>query len=186
MGDLRADQLQQLKRQFGEALQIEDAGHNLRFTVPAGILVHFVRSLRSNLLAGPHLFCDLFGIERETAFEVVYRFSMVEESRLVTIVTALDDDDPEVATLSEFYPGALWPERELMEMFGVTVQGHPDPRNLLLPEGWEGYPLRKDYAYPAQHPLLAPDPLREDPAGQLAASADEAPSTDDGSGEGDQ
>ena len=54
-----------------------------------------------------------------------------------------------------------------MEMYGVTVEGHPDPRNLLLPEGWEGYPLRKDYEYPSDHPYLSRDPMREDPGKYL-------------------
>ena len=52
-------------------------------------------------------------------------------------------------------------------MFGIAIEGHPDPRKLLLPEDWEGYPLRKDYEYPLEHPYLRPDPLHEDPAAVL-------------------
>ena len=68
---------------------------------------------------------------------------------------------------ADLYAGAAWPEREIMEMFGIQVTGHPDPRKLLLPQDWEGYPLRKDYRYPSEHPYLSPDPLREDPVAVL-------------------
>ena len=68
-----------------------------------------------------------------------------------------------VATVTDIWVGASWPERELMEMYGVTVEGHPDPRNLLLPEGWKGYPLRKEYEYPEEHPYLTQDPMHEEP-----------------------
>ena len=54
-----------------------------------------------------------------------------------------------------------------MEMFGMTFTGHPEPEHLLLPEDWEGYPLRKDYVVDREHEWTRPDPLREDPAQAL-------------------
>jgi NADH-quinone oxidoreductase subunit C len=47
--------------------------------------------------------------------------------------------------------GAQWAERECGEMFGITFEGHPDPRNILLPEDWIGSPLRKDYEFPEEY-----------------------------------
>ena len=47
--------------------------------------------------------------------------------------------------MSSLWPSANWLEREVWDLFGVVFDGHPDPRRLLMPEDWEGYPLRKDY-----------------------------------------
>ena len=49
------------------------------------------------------------------------------------------------------YRAAQWHERECGEMFGITFQGHPDPRNILLPDDWKGFPLRKDYEFPTEY-----------------------------------
>ena len=64
---------------------------------------------------------------------------------------------PHVATVSGIWPAANWLEREVWDMFGIAFDGHPDPRRLLMPEDWEGFPLRKDYpgADPARPPYAA-------------------------------
>ena len=54
-------------------------------------------------------------------------------------------------SLTPLFRGALWMERECYDLFGVRFEGHPDLRRLLLPDDWEGYPLRKDYAVDTAH-----------------------------------
>lgn len=56
-----------------------------------------------------------------------------------------DDRDPVVPSLCSRWPDADWPEREVYDLFGVRFEGHPDLRRILMPDDWEGYPLRKDY-----------------------------------------
>jgi NADH-quinone oxidoreductase subunit C len=57
----------------------------------------------------------------------------------------LPGEDPHLATTTVLWPAANWLEREIWDMFGIAFDGHPDPRRLLMPEDWEGYPARKDY-----------------------------------------
>ncbi len=69
--------------------------------------------------------------------------------------------DP-VPTVSDIWPGAGWPERELYDLFGIVFEGHTDLRRLMMPDDWEGHPLRKDY----------PVQVRKDAADVHAAAGD--------------
>jgi NADH-quinone oxidoreductase subunit C len=84
-----------------------------------------------------------------TRFQLICRLYSIRRGIGVMIKADLADDDPRAMTLTPLFPGANWHEREAAEMFGVVFDGHPDPRHIYLPGGFEGHPLRKDY------PLLA-------------------------------
>jgi len=81
----------------------------------------------------------------EPRFEVVYLLvSFVNRHRL-RMKVRLHGDRARVATVTGVWPGADWLEREVWDMFGIEFADHPNPRRLLMPEDWVGYPLRKDY-----------------------------------------
>ena len=84
-------------------------------------------------------------------FDVVCRVENLETHLGLTLKTRIARDAP-CPSLTGLYRGALWMERECHELFGIRFEGHPDLRRLLLPEDWEGYPLRKDYAVDTPHP----------------------------------
>ena len=67
---------------------------------------------------------------------------------------------PHVATVSGVWPAANWLEREVWDLFGIVFDGHPDPRRLLMPEDWEGFPLRKDYPVQIQMTPQTTEPLQ--------------------------
>ena len=69
-------------------------------------------------------------------------FSMAHHHR-IRVKVGLADDDPHVPSVTDLFPTANWHERETFDCFGVIFDGHPDLRRILLPEGWEGHPLRK-------------------------------------------
>ena len=72
----------------------------------------------------------------------------------------LHGEDAHVRTVSGIWPAANWLEREVWDLFGVVFDGHPDPRRLLMPEDWEGFPLRKDYPVQINMKPGASEPLQ--------------------------
>ncbi len=82
----------------------------------------------------------------DARFQVFARVNDITTGRAVTIKVDVPDDDLSVPTWIPVYPGANWHEREVMEMYGITVTGHPNPRKLYLPGDFQGNPMRKDFA----------------------------------------
>ncbi len=81
----------------------------------------------------------------DSDFTVVYHLLSYERNEDVRLKVPLVGENPSIPTVTGLWPSADWYERELWDMFGVTVEGHPDPRRILMPSWWEGHPLRKDH-----------------------------------------
>ena len=82
---------------------------------------------------------------RDPRFEVVYVLVSLEHRARLRMKVRLHGDDAHVGTVTGVWPAANWLEREVWDLFGIAFDGHPDPRRLLMPEDWEGFPLRKDH-----------------------------------------
>jgi NADH-quinone oxidoreductase subunit C len=78
-------------------------------------------------------------------FEVVANLLSLSLGRRVRVRVQVPEDDPTVDSLWDLYPGAEAMEREVFDFFGIRFDGHPDLTRILMPEDWEGHPLRKDY-----------------------------------------
>jgi NADH-quinone oxidoreductase subunit C len=78
-------------------------------------------------------------------FEVVVQLLSIGERRRVQVRVQVPESDPQLASLWDLYPGVEAMEREAFDMFGIRFVGHPDLTRILMPEDWEGHPLRKDY-----------------------------------------
>jgi len=90
---------------------------------------------------------DYLEMERDRRFGVVYHVYSTTHHRYARIHVAIDEDSPEVPSLTAIWPGANWFERETFDLFGIEFTNHPDLKRILLPDDWEGYPLRKDYEH---------------------------------------
>ena len=86
--------------------------------------------------------------ETPPRFEVVYHLYSYTHHHKFVLKVLLPREDPRVPTVERVWPVANWHEREGYDMFGVTFEGHSDPRRILLPDDWVGHPLRKDWVDP--------------------------------------
>ncbi|HTS68771.1 MAG TPA: NADH-quinone oxidoreductase subunit C [Terriglobia bacterium] len=82
---------------------------------------------------------------QEPRFELVYHLLSMEKAQRLRLKVRVSGEDPRFVTAIPVWPAANAFEREVFDLFGIVFDGHPFMRRLLLPEEWEGYPLRKDY-----------------------------------------
>jgi NADH-quinone oxidoreductase subunit C len=106
---------------------------------------------------------DLCGVDwpnRRPRFEVVCMLTDMQTLRRLRLVIGVEEGEPPTApSVTAIWPGANWFEREAFDMFGIVFEGHPDLTRILMPDEWEGHPLRKDYSVgkvPVEYKHLSP------------------------------
>ncbi|WP_168121416.1 NADH-quinone oxidoreductase subunit C [Paenibacillus sp. HB172176] len=97
------------------------------------------RELRFNYLR------NVSGIDYETHLEVVYHLLSMASHREVAVKLKADREQPSLPSAAPVWATANWNEREIYDLLGVKFEGHPDLRRIMMPDDWEGHPLRKDY-----------------------------------------
>jgi NADH/F420H2 dehydrogenase subunit C len=102
-----------------------------------------------HLTNGAHIVPD--GVEPER-FEVVCNLLSNARNRRIRIICQVPESDPRVPSITPIYGGANFAEREVFDLFGIAFDGHPELTRILMPDDWEGHPLRKDFA-PARVPV---------------------------------
>ena len=128
------------------ALEAVDSIDQPTIRVPATNLVDVCRALRDHHELGFLLLADVTAVDwwpREPRYDVVYHLS--SPTRRLRLNVPVDGNPPRLPTVQSVWPAAGWLERETWDMFGIVFEGHGDLRRLLMPEEWEGYPLRKDF-----------------------------------------
>jgi NADH-quinone oxidoreductase subunit C len=91
---------------------------------------------------------DLTTVDRfpmEPRFELNYQLLSIDQKLRLRLRVRLPGSEPSMPTVTSVWPTANWHERESFDLFGIRFQGHPDLRRILMPDDWEGHPLRKDY-----------------------------------------
>lgn len=97
---------------------------------------------------GMDMLLSISGVDYPANITVVYHIFSIKNNRSIVLKVDLPRDNPRVDTVEDVWKAANWHERETYDLFGVVFEGHPDLRRILLPDDWEGHPLRKDYKYP--------------------------------------
>jgi NADH-quinone oxidoreductase subunit C len=161
---------QKIRAAFPDAiLRIEEFRGDTRLTVKREHIVGICRLLRDDPDLQYNFFSECLGVDyyeyREEwdfdgylpngyRFEVVYNLYSVEyeksgvrigKGHRIFLKVPVPEEDAVVPSVTEVYPGANFPEREIFDMFGVRFSGHPDLRRILMSDDWIGHPQRKDY-----------------------------------------
>jgi NADH-quinone oxidoreductase subunit C len=139
-----------LKAHFGDdVIAAEDQHGHAAVTVAVGRYHEIAEFLRDDLTLSFDYFDFLAGVDftpRGAGYQVVTHLYSTRRKHHVRLKVDCDAADPRCPTLSDLWPGASWHEREAWELFGIHFDGHPHLVKLLLPEQFEGNPLRKDFA----------------------------------------
>jgi len=101
-------------------------------------------------------------IEEHPRFELVLHLYSLNQRHAVRLKCRVPEDDAAIDTLIDVFPVCNWYEREIWDMYGVHINGHPDLRRLLMYDGFEGHALRKDFPVLKAFPLVAPLPAPAD------------------------
>jgi NADH-quinone oxidoreductase subunit C len=133
--------LQAVPKEAGKA-----RGDELYLSVPADKLMEACRYLRFDPPLSFDFLSFVTSVDFKDRFEIVYYLvSTLHKHKLVIKVNVTDRAKPEVPSVTGIWATADWQEREIFDMMGIRFSGHYNLRRILLPDDWEGYPLRKDY-----------------------------------------
>ena len=119
--------------------------NELTVTVPRESIISASEAIRN---AGYNYLEDVTAVDwypSEPRFQVVYHFLSFSLKRRLRIVVRLAGDDASLDSITPNWPAANFYEREVFDLFGIHFGGHPYLRRLMMPEDWQGHPLRKDY-----------------------------------------
>ena len=137
--------------------------------VPRERLVETLRALRDTPELGFGFLADIVAVDfhpREPRYEVMYLLASLGTAgfgatpKRLRVKVPVPGTDPSVPTISGLWKAADWAERELWDFFGIRVEGHADLRRLLMPEDWEGHPMRKDYPVQIKQAVKTYEPLQ--------------------------
>jgi len=116
--------------------------------VPRELLRAAAERLRDDAELQFNLLSDMTCVDRfpvEPRFELNYHLTSIPRRDKLRLRVRVPGDNPAADSVTSVWPGANWMEREVFDLFGVRFNGHPDLRRILLPDDWEGHPLRKDF-----------------------------------------
>jgi NADH-quinone oxidoreductase subunit C len=165
-GRLQATEVtERLRARFGEdLLETSEAGDQAWVRIAPARHRDLIQTLRDDAEFGCDFIDFVAGVDRqEEGFDVVVQLYSTSRRHQIRVKLACDREQPTAPTISDLYPGANWHERETWELFGIEFEGHPQLVKLLLPEEFEGHPLRKDF--PLTTRLAKPWPGAEEGEG---------------------
>ena len=140
---------EKVKEKFpDDVLEITSFRDQVSVTVKSDRILDICHYLKNDSALEMNFLTDLCGVDykdREFRFAVVYHLLCLKHNHRIRIKALISESDPSIDSVVTVWSGANCHERETYDLFGIIFRGHPDLRRILLPEDWEGFPLRKDY-----------------------------------------
>ena len=139
-----------IKEKFlDEVLDIKEFRGQVSVTLKKNRILEICRYLHDD----PELYFDYlvdvcgvdYLVRKEKRFEVVYQLYSIKHCHAIRLKAEVPESAPEIDSVTGVWVGVNWHERECYDMFGIIFKGNLDLRRILMPEDWEGHPLRKDY-----------------------------------------
>lgn len=154
MKPLNAQEIfEKLKGKFGsDIVELQADTCNPPFAVvSSGKIREIARFLKDDpALSFDSLMC-LSGVEYKEGFAVAYHLHSMEHRHAIGIKAMIPRENPSILSVDEVWKAAIYQEREAFDLMGIVFEGACDTQRILLPDDWEGHPLRKDYVYPESY-----------------------------------
>lgn len=143
---MNAENISTYLQELDPAIVLEEGGEWTAIQVPVGMWKMVAQKLFTDQQLD-FLFC-VTCVDWKTHLSMVYHLRSTITDTTVVVKVQLNNDKPEIDTVSDIWKTAEFHEREAYEMFGVIFIGHPDLRKLILPDDFEGFPMRKNFEDP--------------------------------------
>ena len=135
-----------LATRFGEAIaELDETGKDPFIVVEAGRIAEVCRFARATGELAFDYLSSLSAVDTDADLGVVYHLFSMRYKHTLVLKVFVPREKPQAPTVQGVWPAANWMEREAWDLMGIIFAGHPDLRRLLLPEDWQGHPLRKDF-----------------------------------------
>jgi NADH-quinone oxidoreductase subunit C len=144
----------QLRSRFGAVIgDLVGTGRDASATVPPARIADVARACKTEPGLAFDCLSNLSAVDypKRNVIQVVYHLYSYTHRHAFVLKVDAPRDNPVVVTVANVWRHAEWEEREAFDLLGVTFEGHPDLRRILMPEDWPGHPLRKDFVEPEEY-----------------------------------
>jgi len=153
MAGMNAEEIHsRLQARFGDALSALDASS---FDPWIGVDAARIAEVAAVCKSDPDLdfksLMSLSGVDDGDNIKVVYHLHSLRHRHKIVLKVTVPKTEAVTFSVTGVWRGADWFERECYDLFGVRFEGHPDLRRIMLPDDWEGWPLRKEYVFPTEY-----------------------------------
>lgn len=135
--------IEDINKTWGDQVEVLEDKYFQVFKVPPQILPELFKKLRD--VYGFNYLANLTAVDYQDRFELVYHIYSIPDNRKLQVKADIDHAQPLAPSAVSIWPTADWQEREVFDLMGIRFEGHPNLQRILLPDEFEGHPLRKDF-----------------------------------------